>query len=117
MSSLHPDNPYHPDKHKMPAAYPLVYTKKSAQVEAEEREEAKRAGRPNSFIRDEVVGPNWKPGIVKRRKSLTLEIDLTHGILTKAEVATLKRQVRTRDPVMWNSVPLSRRIYSPNTTN
>ena len=38
ISSLHPDNPFHPDNHAMPAAYPLLYAKKSAQVEAAEQE-------------------------------------------------------------------------------
>ena len=65
-SSMHPDNEYHPDNHKTPAAYPLKYIWKGIDVEAEEKAEAEAAGRPYDFMRPEV-DPAWLPGLAKKK--------------------------------------------------
>ena len=88
VSTLHPDNPFHPDNHKMPTAYPLEYHKRDGTVELEEAAAAEAAGRPFRFIRPEV-DPTWTPG-VKKVKTV-VEVDHTHGILSKDEVRTVER--------------------------
>ena len=65
-SSMHPDNEFHPDNHKTPAAYPLKYIWKGIDVEAAEKAEAEAAGRPYDFMRPEV-NPAWVPGLTKKK--------------------------------------------------
>ena len=69
-SSMHPDNEFHPDNHKTPAAYPLRYTWRGIDVEAAEKAEAEAAGRPYDFMRPEV-NPAWVPGLTKKKPAPT----------------------------------------------
>merc|ERR1719181_1960372 len=65
-SSMHPDNEFHPDNHRTPAAYPLKYTWKSQELREAEEAEAEAEGRPYEFMRPEA-NPAWAPGIVKKK--------------------------------------------------
>ena len=66
----------------------MEYHKRDGTVELEEAAAAEAAGRPYRFIRPEV-DPTWTPG-VKKVKTV-VEIDHTHGVLSKDEVRTLQK--------------------------
>ena len=95
-SSMHPDNEFHPDNHKTPAAYPLKYIWKGIDVEAAEKAEAEAAGRPYDFMRPEV-DPAWVPGLTKKKSTKPTsanQIRLPNRASSDRRLQKIKQNVR-----------------------